>query len=127
MSEQDGFDNGPKVAVVVLTNGDGANPEPLLRLAKYPNFYLKIATRNFQESNNGKSTTETMFKKLVSEFGANRMAWGSNFPASKGSLKDLVELAKQGVSSLSKSDQEWILGKTALHLYPALAKQAVAA
>jgi CubicO group peptidase (beta-lactamase class C family) len=33
VSEQDGFDNGPKVAVVVLTNGDGANPEPLLRLA----------------------------------------------------------------------------------------------
>lgn len=33
VSEQDGFGNGPKVAVVVLTNADGANPEPLLRLA----------------------------------------------------------------------------------------------
>lgn len=101
--------------------------EPLLRLARYPNFYLKIASRNFQESNNGKATTETMFKKLVSEFGANRMAWGSNFPASKGSLADLLALAKKSVSSLSTSDQEWILGKTALHLYPALAKEAVAA
>lgn len=101
--------------------------EPLLRLAKYPNLYLKIATRNFQESNNGKSTTETMFEKLVSEFGANRMAWGSNYPASKGSLPELLALAKLGVSSLSKSDQEWILGKTALHLYPALAKEAVVA
>ncbi len=33
VADHDGFGNGPKVAVVVLTNGDGANPEPLLRLA----------------------------------------------------------------------------------------------
>ena len=94
---------------------------PLLRLAKYPNFYLKIATRNFLEANNGKSTSATLFKKLVEEFGANRMAWGSNYPASKGSLSEHVALAKSGLVSLSQEDQAWVLGKTALHLYPALA------
>ena len=101
--------------------------EPLLRLAKYPNLYLKIATRNFSEANNGKSTSETMFKKLASEFGANRMAWGSNYPASKGSLSELLALARKGVSSLPQSDQDWILGKTALHLYPALDNKKAAA
>ena len=33
VTDHDGFGNGPKVAVIVLTNGDGANLEPLLRLA----------------------------------------------------------------------------------------------
>jgi CubicO group peptidase (beta-lactamase class C family) len=33
VSEADTFGNGPRIAVVVLTNGDGGNPEPLLRLA----------------------------------------------------------------------------------------------
>lgn len=33
VSDHDGFGHGPKAAVVVLTNRDGANPEPLLRLA----------------------------------------------------------------------------------------------
>lgn len=95
---------------------------PLLRLAKYPNLYLKIATRNFTEANNGKSTSETMFKKLAAEFGADRMAWGSNYPASKGSLPELLALARDGVSALPQADQDWILGGTALKLYPALVK-----
>ncbi|MBZ9653731.1 amidohydrolase family protein [Phyllobacterium lublinensis] len=101
--------------------------EPLFRLAKYPNLYLKVATRNFSEANNGKSTSETLFKKLTSEFGANRMAWGSNYPASAGTLKELLQLAKTGLSSLPQADQDWILGKTALHLYPVLDKNKAAA
>ncbi|MBZ9653732.1 amidohydrolase family protein [Phyllobacterium lublinensis] len=101
--------------------------EPLFRLAKYPNLFLKVVTRNFQQSNNGEATSATVFEKIVSEFGANRMAWGSNYPASAGSLKDLLTLARKSLSSLPQSDQDWILGKTALHLYPALVKQNVAA
>lgn len=96
---------------------------PLLRLAQYPNLYLKIASRNFTEANNGKSTSATLFKRLVEVFGARRMAWGSNYPASKGSLPELLSLARTGIASLSGEDQEWILGKTALHLYPALHTQ----
>jgi predicted TIM-barrel fold metal-dependent hydrolase len=96
---------------------------PLLRLARYPNLYLKVATRNFSEAGNGKWTPETMVKKLASEFGANRMAWGSNYPASKGSLPDLLALARQGLASLPQSDRAWILGKTALTLHPALARK----
>jgi L-fuconolactonase len=96
---------------------------PLLRLAIYPNLYLKIASRNFSEANNGKSTSATLFRKLVDEFGANRLAWGSNYPASKGTLPELLALAKGGIASLSQEDQAWILGKTALRLYPALGRE----
>lgn len=109
---------------------DGApfnNAEPLWRLARYPNVYLKVASRNFEEANDGKSTNETKFKRLVAEFGADRMAWGSNYPASAGSLKDLLNMARETVSFLSTSDQEWLFGKTALKLYPALTKVAAKA
>ncbi|MBZ9653733.1 amidohydrolase family protein [Phyllobacterium lublinensis] len=94
--------------------------QPLFDLAKYPNLYLKLKSAAFSEAKKGNSTPEAMFGRLVAEFGANRLAWGSNYPASNGSLKDLLDRARQGLSSLSGSDQDWILGKTALHLYPAL-------
>jgi predicted TIM-barrel fold metal-dependent hydrolase len=101
--------------------------EPVFRLAQYPNIYLKLKSAIFKDAHKGNATPDTLFGKLVSEFGANRMAWGSNYPASKGTLAELVARARQGLSSLPQGDQDWIMGKTALHLYPALAKQKVKA
>lgn len=96
--------------------------EPLFRLARHPNLYLKPTTGNFAKAGKGKSTAETMFGKLVAEFGADRLAWGSNFPASEGSLGQLLDIARQGLSALPTADRDWILGGTALKLYPALAR-----
>ncbi|SDK26066.1 amidohydrolase family protein [Aliiruegeria lutimaris] len=104
-----------------------AAAEPLWRLAQYANLHLKVATKNFVQAKDGKATSESVFGRLVSEFGANRIAWGSNFPAAKGNLPELVAIARDGLSALSDVDQEWILGKTALKLYPALASEKAAA
>jgi L-fuconolactonase len=93
---------------------------PLWRLARYPNLYLKIASRNYSESRKGGATPETLFPKIVAEFGSNRMAWGSNYPASAGTLKELLELARKTVACLPAHDQEQLFGATALTLYPAL-------
>ena len=93
---------------------------PLWNLARHPNLYLKLATRNFTESSNGDSTPDTLFRRLVAEFGANRLAWGSNYPASAGTLRDLLQMAQRTASALTASDHEWLFGKTALELYPAL-------
>jgi len=95
--------------------------ESLFALAKYPTVYLKLTQRNFTESRKGKATPETFFPKLVSAFGASRLAWGSNYPSSEGSLSDLLALATSSLKGLSSSDQEWIFAKTAQSLYPALA------
>ena len=120
----------PKVNFVLENLGksdftDGApfnNAKPLWDLSRFPNLYLKIKTENNLQSSKGKSTPATIFAKIVSIYGAHRMAWGSNYPASKGTLKEFTDLAKQCYASLPQSDQDWILGKTALKLYPALAK-----
>jgi L-fuconolactonase len=93
----------------------------LFDLARYPNIYLKLTPRIFAECCRGQAAPETFFSRLVSAFGAARMAWGSNYPSSEGTLPDLLALARQSLSCLPKSDHAWIFAKTAQALYPALA------
>ena len=88
----------------------------LFELAKYPNVHFKLSTNNFREA-----PPETFIPKLLQEIPANRIAWGSNYPASKGTLKEMVDEAKAALSRLPQKDQEWIFAKTAQSLYPALA------
>jgi predicted TIM-barrel fold metal-dependent hydrolase len=92
-------------------------------LAPYPNVYLNVTERNFVGAQAGKATPETFFGRLVSDFGASRIAWGSNFPASERSLSDLVALARASLGFLPESDREWIFSRTAQALYPALANR----
>jgi L-fuconolactonase len=95
--------------------------ESLFALAKYPTVYLKVTERNFTGARKGKATPETFFPKVISAFGASRLAWGSNYPSSEGSLSELLTLARSSLKCLSQSDQDWIFAKTAQTLYPALA------
>jgi L-fuconolactonase len=69
----------------------------------------------------GKGTPETFFGKMIDTFGASRIAWGSNFPNSVGTLSEILGAAKKAFSFATDSDQEWVFGKTARMLHPALA------
>ena len=119
----------PKVKIIVdhLMHAPRGDQPPysrcafLFELAKYPNLYFKLSTNNVRFSRDGGASPETFFPKLVQEIPANRIAWGSNYPASKGTLKEMVDEAKAALSCLKQSDQEWIFAKTAQSLYPALA------
>lgn len=90
-------------------------------LARHGNVFLKVTTNNFRMSRLGKATPETFFSRLVQEFGASRIAWGSNYPASEGTLPGLVAEAREALAALPQSDLEWIFRRTAQALYPALA------
>ena len=94
--------------------------DSLWRLAEFPGVYVKVTERNLVGAAVGKATPETFFGRLVAEFGASRIAWGSNFPASERSLPDLVALARDTLRFLPEADREWIFGRTAKTLYPAL-------
>jgi predicted TIM-barrel fold metal-dependent hydrolase len=98
-----------------------AGADSLWGLARYPGVFLKVTERNFVGASSGKATPETFFDRLVSEFGAARIAWGSNYPASERPLSDLVKLAQETLAFLSATDREWIFAGTAQTLYPALA------
>ena len=97
-----------------------ADDEPLWSLAAFDGVYLKLTERNFVGASKGKATPESFFQKTASEFGAARMAWGSNFPASERSLPELVKLAQDTLAFLPQEDRDWIFSKTAKLLYPAL-------
>lgn len=89
-------------------------------LARYPNVFLKLTPLNVSPKDWGKATPESFFGALIKAYGANRIAWGSNFPATEGSLKEILGKAQQAMSFASAADRQWIFGKTALELYPKL-------
>jgi L-fuconolactonase len=93
----------------------------LFGLARYPNIYLKLTPRIFAEARRGGATPETFFPSLVAAFGPSRLAWGSNYPSSEGTLPAILQVARDSLGCLPAADQEWIFGKTAQVLYPALA------
>ncbi len=95
----------------------------LWALARYDNVFLKATPHNFLAARQGKATPASFFRKAVDTFGAARIAWGSNFPAAEGSLSALLTAARENFASLSPVEQEQILSRTALTLYPALASR----
>ena len=94
---------------------------PLFSLADFENVYLKVTPRIVTLVRQDKATPETFFPQLVKAFTAKRIAWGSNFPASAGTLSELLAAAKDVLSCLDSEDQAWIFAKTAQVIYPALA------
>ncbi|WP_077034602.1 amidohydrolase [Pelomonas sp. KK5] len=105
---------------------DGGPPyaasSELFAMAKYRNVYLKITPRTFDLAQAAPGGADAFFAKLVSVFGADRLAFGSNYPASKGPLKTLIEQGYRCFAALSEADRAWIWGGTAKILYPMLAK-----
>src|SRR3981081_881561 len=81
---------------------------PLFGLARYPNVYLKVTHRNFEEARNGRSTPEAFFGRLVKAFGAERIAWGSNFPAARQTLPELVALRPHSARFPPPQQPAWI-------------------
>jgi len=95
--------------------------QPLFELARFPNLYLKLSSPNLYEARRGKGTSKEFFTRLIDHFGARRLMWGSNFPATHDrSLKDQLDLARQELSFLREEDQRWIFSETALTLWPVL-------
>ena len=64
---------------------------------------------------------EAIVESALAEFGAARLAWGSNYPSSEGTLPALLNTARESLAALPQADCDWIFAKTAQILYPALA------
>lgn len=90
------------------------------RLGDFSNCYLKFTPSALKSIIKGKADTDTLMPKLVSVFGANRIAWGSNYPASPGTMSEIVAASRHAVRNVSQADQRWIFAKTAQLLYPVL-------
>jgi L-fuconolactonase len=119
----------PKVRIILdhLGRPDASDGPPyknassLFGLAPFENIYLKLTPRIFGDAMRGQAGPDTFFPRVVDVFGSDRIAWGSNFPASEGGLAANLEKAKTSLRSLSDEDREWIFCRTAQTLYPQLA------
>jgi L-fuconolactonase len=124
------LDRFPKVTIILdhLARAPYEDGPPytaaadFFELAKYKQLYLKITPVNWAVKSWGKGSPDTYFGKVVDTFGASRVAWGSNFPNSIGTLAEILGAARKAFAFAKPSDQDWIFGKTALTLYPSLAK-----
>ena len=99
----------------------------LLALARFPNLHFKYTTHNVRESKEGKATQASFIRTVVDAFGAHRIGWGSNFPASKGTLQSQLDEALEATVTLTALEREWIFSSTAHRLYPVLARASAAA
>jgi predicted TIM-barrel fold metal-dependent hydrolase len=98
-----------------------AAAQSLFDLAPITSIYLKLTPRIMGDSTKGEATPETLFPRIVEVFGANRLAWGSNYPTSPGTLAEIKATAEERLAALSAEDRDWIFAKTAQSLYPRLA------
>jgi L-fuconolactonase len=105
----------------VLDGPPYANAQSLWGMADLANVYMKLTPRIMGDVKKGEADPASFFAKTVEVFGADRLAWGSNFPTSPGTLGEILATAQDRLASLSDEDRAWIFGKTAQKLYPDLA------
>ena len=116
--------------VIVLDHGarprlDGGPPyvaaEELFGLTAYEGVFLKITPVTVQRADNEPGgDARKLIRRLVDGFGSEHVAWGSNFPATQGSLPELRDLVEAAVSELTTEEQIDIFGRTAARIHPQL-------
>ena len=91
----------------------------LFRLARHANLHCKV-TSNVLE---GAAGPALIVDRLVTEFGADRLMWGSDFPQTHDRpYTELVALARRACANLSERDRGLVLGGTATQLWPELSQ-----
>ncbi|MBB4683993.1 amidohydrolase family protein [Amycolatopsis jiangsuensis] len=99
----------------------GTDPYPtadgLPRLSETGRVFVKLTPPAVLRAQREAGSAEPLFRALVGEFGAAHVLWGSNFPASAGSLSELAALVRAALPELGDAELALITGGTAARLY----------
>lgn len=117
---------GVRVALDHIGNavrGDSSQlPQVLLDLAQAPNVYLKWSSVNLDAVAEAGIEFRAVLEPLLERFGAGRLPWGSNYPATyHHPYGELVQAARDATRFVSDADRALLFGGAALQLYPHLA------
>jgi predicted TIM-barrel fold metal-dependent hydrolase len=103
-------------------NASGGRPYPHLeelgQLARFGGVHLKItppALKRLKDEPDADATE--VIARLVDIFGADRIMWGSNFPASAGTLAELRASIEAHLPALDDEQRAAILGGNAARIY----------
>jgi L-fuconolactonase len=99
-----------------------SDEQPIFDLARFNNFYGKFSSWTIAAAaKHGEQARVDFWRRLVDAFGAQRLMWGTNFPASNDrTYQGFVDYAQEQLSFLSSAERRWIFGETALSLWPIL-------
>lgn len=98
--------------------------ESYFELARFPNLYLKYTRSGLDSMIKGQAEPVGFMARLVSVFGADRIAWGSNYLSAPGTLGEIIAAAQAACADLTDEQRHWIFAGTAQLIYPALADHA---
>ena len=95
--------------------------QKLLRLARYPRVYVKLSHLwLLSKQDYPYRDTHDQVKRLYDAFGPERLMWGTDWPGVEdycGYAKSLA-LFRDEIDFFNDEDRRWILGGTALKLWP---------
>jgi L-fuconolactonase len=101
--------------------GAASGLNELIRLARYPGVYLKIGhiPQNSREAYPWRDT-HLFIEQVCQAYGTRRILWGSDWPLSLPLMTyaQSINFIRCELDFLSAEDREWILGKTALQIWP---------
>ncbi|MFE5076251.1 amidohydrolase family protein [Streptomyces halstedii] len=87
------------------------------RLGETNRVFVKLTPPAVLRAQREAGSAAPLVRALIKEFGAAHIMWGSNFPASAGSLTELTQLLKEQLPPLDTADLELIAGGTAARVY----------
>jgi predicted TIM-barrel fold metal-dependent hydrolase len=93
----------------------------VVALAEHPGLHLKLTHRALEPLRDAGKEAAGFLDPVLTAFGADRIAWGSNLPAAEQSLPELVALAQQVLAEVPEPQRRQIFAGTARTLYPSLA------
>ncbi|MEV1025699.1 amidohydrolase family protein [Streptomyces sp. NPDC050264] len=90
------------------------------QLARFTGVHLKITPPALRRLGNeeGVDVSEVL-RRLAGVFGADHLMWGSNFPASEGTLQELRDTIESRLSWLAPDELAAVLGGNAARVYSA--------
>ena len=120
------LERNPELDVVIDHMAD-ARPDRsdeqqlLMQMARYPRVHVKIShTWSISSETYPWADTHALVKEVYQTFGAQRIMWGTDWPVClpRASYAQTLAVVRNEMHFISSQDKEWVLGKTALKLWP---------
>ena len=93
----------------------------LLDLARYPRVYVKIShTWSLSKQEYPWRDTHDLVKRVYGAFGAQRIMWATDWPVclARATYDQTLAVARDALDFIAPEDRPWVLGQTALKLWP---------
>ena len=93
----------------------------LMELARFPRVYIKIShTWSISRQEYPWADTHGLVEEVYQTFGPRRITWATDWPVclARAEYAQTLQVVRDEMKFIAPQDMEWVLGKTALKLWP---------